>query len=132
MVLRTPFRNAIILVPLCADHRAQSAACDPDAEGVHKPGVLGVCCAGFDHGSLRFISLRIMTNSKLPVKPSNITAPGSLDVDQIRSIINSLNLLAEQEEGMFLFSFPKLFVLFLTFVTRQGHVGGSWHPSAFS
>ena len=46
-----------------------------------------------------------MTTGKAPVKPSNIPAFGApLDVDQLRTIINSLNVLAEQEEGEYLLS----------------------------
>ena len=40
--------------------------------------------------------------AKSPLKVSNIPVPGGLDIDQLRTIINSLNLLAEQEEGEYL------------------------------
>ena len=48
----------------------------------------------------RILSVRTMTQqTKALPKVSNIPVPGGLDLDQLRTIINSLNLLAEQEEG---------------------------------
>lgn len=44
--------------------------------------------------------LHTMTQqTKSPLKTSNIPMPGGLNLDQLRGIIDSFNLLAEQEEG---------------------------------
>ena len=50
-----------------------------------------------------------MTDTKAPLKASNASTSGiPLDINNLRAIINFLNLLAEQEEGEFLF-FVRLF-----------------------
>ena len=57
---------------------------------------------------------------KAPSKLSSIPVPGGLDLDQLRTIINSLNLLAEQEEGEYLPIFmARLCAFYLTIHTDR-------------